>query len=187
MSHTNVAFNHDSSTISLGDLSSNGQYKLSPADLQRINDQPSVAEDLNVDNSSHALNDAKQKNDVSLEQKVPDVEIKPDNSNDDDNSYYSLKHLREGRHGKRDEDSSLSRRVKRFYKDQDELIDMYEHVHNQGQGNEEDNAEEKQKYQNTQRMSNILTKVSLVANIVRIIHFLINQIPIISYSSVYLY
>jgi hypothetical protein len=169
MSHTNTSFTNDSSTISLGDLSSNGQYKLSPTDLQRINDQPSVAGDLNLSHSSHAINDKKQENDLSLEQKVPDVEIKGDNS------YYSLKRLLEKRHGKLDEDAGLSRRVKRFYKDQDELIDMYERVHNQGQGNEEDNDEEKQKHQHTQRMSNILTKVSLAANIVRIIHFLINK------------
>jgi hypothetical protein len=165
MSHTNVSFTNDSSNISLGDLSANKQYKLSPTDLRRISNQPSVAGDLNLSNTSHA------ENDVSLDQKVPDVEIKGQKSYDDDDSYYSVKRLREKRRGKRNEDSGLSRRVKRFYKDQDELIDMYERVYNQGQGTDEDNAEEKQEHQNTQRMSNILTKVSLVANIVRIIHF----------------
>ena len=41
-----------------------------------------------------------------------------------------LKRLRERRRGERDEDSRLSRRVRRFYKDQDELIDVYERVYN---------------------------------------------------------
>jgi len=175
MSHTNTSFINDSSDLSLGDLSLNKQYKLSPTDLRRISIQPSVAGDLNLSNSSHAINDKVQEYDLSLEEKVPHVEIKRQNSYNDDNSYYSLKSLREKRRGERHEDAGLSRRVKRFYKDQDELIDIYERVYNQEQGNDDDNNEEKQKHQNTLRMSNILTKVSLAANIVRIIHFLINK------------
>ena len=101
----------------------------------------------------------------SLEQEVPSVEFKRSSSSDDD-SYYSLQRLRERRRGERDEDSGLSRRVKRFYKTQDELIDVYERVHNHGSGNEAANQSFEQKLEDDQKMASILTKVSLVANIV---------------------
>ncbi len=88
-------------------------------------------------------------------------------SSSDDDSYYSLKRLRERRRGKRDEDSGLSRRVKRFYKDQDELIDTYERMRSGGEGEDgENNIDAKAEHAKVQRMSNILTKVSLAANIV---------------------
>ena len=105
--------------------------------------------------------DVDRKHDASSEQHVPNTREKHENSTDD-HSYYSLKHLREIRRGERDEDSTLSRRVKRFYKDQDELIDAYDRVHNQVMGNEEENNA----YKKQQRIANILTKVSFVANMV---------------------
>ena len=107
-------------------------------------------------------------NHLTLEQHVPNVEIKTSStSSSDDDSYYSLKRFRERRRGERDEDEGLSRRVKRFYKSQDELIDVYERVHNQHSEHGEAllQAEEEQLKQ-IQRMSNIMTKVSLAVNIV---------------------
>ncbi|CAF4426209.1 unnamed protein product, partial [Adineta steineri] len=101
--------------------------------------------------------------DNPLEQPVSNKEEKQENPfNDNDDSYYSLKTFRERRRGERNEDSGLSRRIKRFYKDQDELIDVYEQVHNRGNGDDSANIA----HTRTQKISNILTKVSLVVNIV---------------------
>jgi hypothetical protein len=189
MSQLNIGFHPDSESVSLGDLPSDGQYKLSPESIPPTSDQSIVAQSLNLDKSPRTTNDKKYDNDLSSEQKVLDVEVKHGESFEDDDSYYSLKHFRDSRRGNRAEDSGLSRPIRRFYKDQDELIDVYERMHNHGKGNEESNAEEKQKYENTQRMSRILTKVSFVANVVCIIDFffvLINKISIISYCRVYL-
>jgi len=187
MYHTNASYDNDSDSISHDDLPSNKQHELSPENLRQTSDQSVSAQNLNLNNSARIMINEKHENDVSSEQKVPKMENIHGISFEGD-SYYSLKHLSDRRRGKRDEDSSLSRSVKQFYKDQDELIDLYERVYSQRQeGVEGSNTEEKQKYENTQRMSNILTKVSLVANIVRIIHYLIIKIKIIYYSSVYSY
>jgi hypothetical protein len=182
MHHTNISYHHDSDSVSLGDLPSHRQYTLSPGRI-RTTDQSTIDRNLNSEISPRITIDKK---DVAIEQKVPTIETKHENSSDDD-SYYSLKRLRERRRGERDEDSGLSRRVKRFYKDQDELIDIYERMHNEGQENEEgNNANEKEKYQKTQKMSSILTKVSLGANIVRqISFFLIHKIQILSFFRLY--
>jgi hypothetical protein len=188
MFHLNAAFRQDAESVSLDNFPSYSRYKLSPESVRRTSDQPIDTRSLNLDKSPRTTNDKKYDNDSS-EQKVRDVEVKHGEPFEDDNSYYSLKTFRERRRGNRAEDSGLSRPIRRFYKDQDELIDVYERMHNHGKGNEESNAEEKQKHENTQRMSRILTKVSFVANVVCIIDFffvLINKISIISYCRVYL-
>jgi hypothetical protein len=87
-----------------------------------------------------------------------------DNANStDDNSYFSLNCLLNKRHGQRNDDSYLSRRVREFYKEQDALIDDYERVYN-GR-----NEKLEKQAQNFKRQTKILTNVSLGVNIVSII------------------
>jgi len=81
----------------------------------------------------------------------------------EDASYYSLKHILDKRRGRRDDDSHLSRSVRAYYKDQDALIDDYERVYNGGSEKLDKELER------LKRHTNILTNVSLGANIVRII------------------
>ncbi len=177
MSHTNVAYHHDPDTVSFGSASPNRQYPSSPGYVRQINNQsiitsensPRTTIDKKYDdkNLPRTTTDKKNEDKNSLEQIVPNMVKKTENSSDDD-SYYSLKRLRERRRGKRDEDSGLSRRIRRFYKDQDELIDIYERVRIGEHGNNgDDNIDEKEIHARTQKMSSILTKVSLAANLVR--------------------
>lgn len=172
MAQANIAFQRDSDSVSIGDRRKSISTR-----------------SVSLENLSRAI-DKKREDDTSTEQKVPDVKIKSENNiyhDDDSDSYYSIKRLRERRRGEQDEDSNLSRRVKRFYKDQDELIDVYERMQNQAGENDDDmNSEEKQKRAKVQRMSNILTKVSLGVNIVCKSSFYYNQSNI-SMFSVYLY
>jgi len=174
MDHVNVAYKPDSDTVSLGDLPSDRRNTLSPgiipAYTQQISDHIIGGRHLSVHRLSPIAIDQKRQYDNSLEQQVPNIEDKHEDAAYDD-SYYSLKRFRERRRGERDEDSTLSRRVKRFYKDQDELIDVYERVHNQAAGNETENN----KHAKQQKIANILTKVSLVANLVRIVIYAFNQ------------
>jgi hypothetical protein len=171
MHHTNPSYDHNFDGISLGDLPSNREYVLSPGllpgQVKRTSDQPRYLDMYNVSRGSI---DKKSLKDDSPEQQVPTVDKKKESMSDDD-SYFSLKRLRERRRGQRVEDSGLSRRVKQFYKDQDELIDVYERVHLQGTGDGTENDLYKKNHENVQKMSLVLTKVSLAANIVCIIHF----------------
>ncbi len=174
MDHINVAYKPDSDAVSLGDLPSDRRYTSSPgiipAYTQQMSDHIIGGRHLSVHKLSTIAIDQKRQNDNSLEQQVPNIEDKHVDADYDD-SYYSLKRFRERRRGERDEDSTLSRRVKRFYKDQDELIDVYERVHNQAAGNETENN----KHAKQQKIANILTKVSLVANLVSIVIYVFNQ------------
>ena len=160
MSHTNVSYKTDSDTISLGDLPSQRQYKLSPGislgRIRRTSDYITSGQHFNVYHISPVDIGQQHRYDTSLERQESNT------SENNDNSYYSLQHLLERRRGERDEDSTLSRRVKRFYKDQDELIDEYERLQNQGMGNEEENNA----YKKQQKIVNILTKISLGVNAV---------------------
>lgn len=168
MHHTNISYHHDSDSVSIDDLPSDRQY-ISSSGRPRAIIPSIVVDNLNSDNSLRPITGKKLANDITSEQKVPTILKGHDNSSDDD-SYYSLKRLRARRRGERDEDSGLSRRVRRFYKDQDELIDAYERIYNRGEENEEGNnnsAHEKEKYEKTQKLSVLLTKVSLGVNIVR--------------------
>ncbi|CAF3151667.1 unnamed protein product [Rotaria sp. Silwood2] len=138
MHHTNVSYDHDPDTVSVNELPSNVQHVQSSESIQETNNHSTTDQSSNLDNLSSTATDVKQQNDISTGQNIVNTENQPTNSSDDD-SYYSLKHLRERRRGKRDEDSHLSKRVKRFYKHQDELIDVYERLYNQGLENHTEN------------------------------------------------
>ena len=169
MHHTNTSFEPDPDRVSVGHHS----LSLTPVDVRRISTQSTSPK------SPRSITDKKNDNDSLSERKVPNV---------GDISYYSIERLREGRRGKRDDNSTLSRRVRQFYEDQDELIADYERLHNGTQGDEnEANTIEKEKYRKTQRNSNILTKVSLGVNIVCRIYFslFIQRLISILFSSVY--
>ncbi len=148
MYSTNPSYDPDSND----GVASNEPYLSPPGSLRRMDGQSFYT----PENSPRVISD-KMHGTIDLVEK----------KSWDDDSYYSLKRFRDRRRGKRDEDSGLSRRVKRFYEDQDELIDIYARVHNRAQGNEDENTnEEKQIHERTQRMSSILTKVSFGVNIV---------------------
>jgi hypothetical protein len=168
MQQLNVAYKHDADAISLNEFPLDTQSTLPSGRIRRASEQPSVRRTVNLDDIPVVVITKKQKNDNSLEQFVPTIDNKhSDLSDEDDDSYYSLKHLRSRRHGVRDGDSKLSRRVKRFYKDQDELIDVYERVYNRGTPEGDDAIFEKQQ-QHTVKMASILAKVSFGANVVRV-------------------
>ena len=165
MYHTNASYRRDSDVVSLGSNSPNRPVALSPGRVRRINDH-SVS---SREHSPHLTTDRSMDIIDASEQKNPDG-IKTVENESDEDAYYSLKRLRERRRGERDEDSGLSRRVRRFYKDQDELIDLYERVNIAGQGNDDQHSnEQKAAHAKVQRLSNILTKVSLAVNIVSFI------------------
>jgi hypothetical protein len=147
MYHTNMSYNPDSHSLTVNDLPTLGR-------IRHSSDQSAI----------HRLSSV----DITLEQHVPNPEVASQHSSLDDNdSYYSLKRIREQRRGYRDEDSSLSHRVKRFYKRQDELIDTYERVHNQDGSNGSDILQaEQHALEQTQRIATILTRLSLAVNIV---------------------
>lgn len=157
MHHTNASYRDDADGVSLGNNSPNRPATISPGRVRRVND-PSVS---SREHSPHLTTEGKSK--------ISDEISKVENEEDED-AYYSLKHLREIRRGERDEDSGLSRRVRRFYKAQDELIDLYERMHLSAQGNDDQVTKEEQAaHAKTQKLSNILTKVSLAVNIVSFI------------------
>lgn len=159
MSHTNSSYDYQSDQNSHGEHSSNEEFNphlkcIQMPYVQCINGHQSL--DHISDSIVAANNHYQQPHDISNEQQLSNKE--------DENSYFSLKRLLNKRHGRCNEDSHLSRRVRDFYKDQDALIDDYERVyggHNEKLENE---------IQSLKRQTNILTKVSLGVNIVRIIH-----------------
>jgi hypothetical protein len=166
MQQSNFAYKHDADTGSSDEVPLNRQSPLSPGQIQRASDQADVRRCLNLLDKPISVINKKQQNDNSLGQYALTIGNKQNNLPDDD-SYYSLQRLLERRRGVRAEDSKLSRRVKQFYKDQDELIDVYEREYKRGSGDGDDELVEKQQ-QHIIKMTDILTKVSLVANIVRI-------------------
>jgi len=127
--------------------------------IQRISDQLNNIPISITDKNTHSS----RSHDASIEQQVSNNEDETNNLSDD-NSYFSLKCLLNKRHGRRDEDSHLSQRVRDFYKEQDALIDDYERVYS-GRNEKLD-----KQVQNLKRQTNILTNVSLGVNIVRIIN-----------------
>jgi len=149
MSHTNKFYDYQSDRSSL--------------DVQRISDQSQSHQHQNLDNVPVSIIDKNQSHEVCISQQVSNNEDE-NNNLPDDNSYFSLKRLLNKRHGRRDEDSHLSQRVRNFYKEQDALIDDYERVYS-GRNEKLD-----KQIQNLKRQTNILTKISLGVNIVRIIN-----------------
>jgi hypothetical protein len=164
MQQPNFTDKDDADAVSLDELLSDTKSALSSERIRRASDQANVGRDLNIDDITSAVINKKQQNNISLEQFVPTIDNKHSDLSDDD-SYYSLQRLLERRRGVRDEDSKLSRRVRQFYKDQDELIDVYERVYNRGTAEGDDDIVEKQQ-QHTVKMANIFTKVSFGANLV---------------------
>jgi hypothetical protein len=164
MSHTNSAYDHQSDKNSFDKHSSNS---LQMAHVQQINDQLNIHQHQSLDDIPVSIidnnNHHHESHDISIEQQVSNNEDENNNFSDD-NSYFSLKRLLNKRHGRRDEDSHLSQRVRKFYKEQDALIDDYERVYS-GRNEKLD-----RQAQNLKRQINILTKISLGANIVRIIN-----------------
>lgn len=156
MDHTNASFQPDVDRISFDRYS----MTLTPGHGRRVSQETA---------SSKSPRSVSNESKRSSTPKPTTVEVKLDNNHDYYNSdaYYSIERLRERRRGERDDNSLLSHRVRRFYKDQDELIADYERLQNRGQPEQStaDDAEKKQ-YEKTQKLSKILTKVSLAVNIV---------------------
>jgi hypothetical protein len=167
----NSSYDHQSDTISLQEDSPNRELVLSSncfqtERVQQVNDQANIHQHPNLDDTSVSIIDKNNHHhhrlhDVPIEQQVRNNED-VNNNFSDDNSYFSLKHLLNQRHGRRDEDSHLSQRVRNFYKEQDALIDDYQRVYS-GRNEKLD-----KQAQTLKRQTNILTKVSLAVNIVRI-------------------
>ena len=155
MDHTNVSFQPDVDRISFDRYS----MTLTPGHGRRVS--PETA-------SSRSPRSISSETKRSSTPKPATIEVKLDNNNDYYNSdaYYSIERLRERRRGERDDNSLLSHRVRRFYKDQDELIADYERLHNRGQPEQSTSDEaEKKQLEKTQKLSKIFTKVSLAVNV----------------------
>ena len=91
-----------------------------------------------------------------------EIHSEEEQTTSDDNGYYSLKRLQEQRHTENSNDPRLSRRVRGFYRDQNELIDGYERVQHESETNQIDDQQIR-----TLKLAKILTKVSLAVNVVR--------------------
>ncbi|CAF1448466.1 unnamed protein product [Rotaria sp. Silwood1] len=166
MSHTNVSYDHDLDTVTINELSSNEQHLQSSDSIQETNNHSTTDQSSNLDNLTLTTIDEKQQNVNNLSnQDVVYTENQHTNLFNDDDEYYSLKNICDKRRGKRDEDVDLPKRIKRFYKHQDALIDDYERLYSVGSENGTENDAYKEKIQKLKRMSNILTKVSLGVNI----------------------
>ena len=186
MAQTNVTYNDSSDEMSLSKCSSN-EEELSSSDLTKeIDIVLPNDKDTDLDNLSSKVTGQRYADDSLLQQKVMTIETEHASLANDD-PYYYLKHLRQSRRGKRDEDSALPKRVKRFYKKQDELINTYECTLIQQQENGIDNDTCKNQQERDKQKANILTRVSLGVNIVRMIRILFNKISIIYIASVYSY
>jgi hypothetical protein len=174
MSHTNIFYDCQSDRNPLDGHSSNKEFVLSSSCLQmphmeRISDQSKFQQHQNLDNVPVSIH---RSHEVCIGQQV--------SNNEDDSSYFSLKYLLNKRHGRRDEDSHLSQRVRNFYKEQDALIDDYERVY----GGRNDKLDKQ--VQNLKRHTNILTKISLGINIVRIICQLVLRIECVQRNYIFI-
>lgn len=161
MHQTNASYRSDSDGASLGNSSPSRLSRTSSGRVRPI-------QDLSI----HSMQNSPQ---ITTDRQVETINISEPISptvDKEEDEYYSLKRLQERRRGERDEDSALSRRVRRFYKKQDELIDIYERANMTVQGGDNPNANaEKIAHEKTLKLSNIFAKVSLAVNIVRIISF----------------
>ncbi|CAF1927630.1 unnamed protein product [Rotaria magnacalcarata] len=164
MNHTNESYDHESDRTSVARIPSNEPDIPSPKFTPQTSSASANAGSLTPNSVSFSTIDINQQNEIIS---VPDDTLTENKQVPlaDGEYYYSLKHLQEGRRGQRDEDSKLPQCVKRFYKNQDELIDVYKRMNDAGTGNEAERDAYQQKKDKEQRMSKILTNVSLVANI----------------------
>jgi magnesium-transporting ATPase (P-type) len=78
----------------------------------------------------------------------------------------SLKSILRQRQGTRQEESRLSERVKRFYQNQDELIDDYERVEKQANNDQEEQEKNDHLKRKTTKIIYILSRASFALNIV---------------------
>ncbi|CAF4339391.1 unnamed protein product, partial [Rotaria magnacalcarata] len=164
MHHTNESYDHESERISTDRISSNETNEPSPKSTPQLGRASTHDETLKPTGLSFSAADKNQQDDITSVSDDVHTENQVASSSDED-PYYSLKHLQERRRGKRDEDSELPRRVKRFYKNQDELIDVFKRLHGSGTEHEAENDAYRAEKEKDKRISKILTKVSLGINL----------------------
>ena len=80
----------------------------------------------------------------------------------------SLKHILRQRQGTRQQESGLSERVKRFYQNQDELINDYERAEKRANNDQEEQEKNDILNKKTKKMTDILSRASFAVNIVSI-------------------
>jgi hypothetical protein len=78
----------------------------------------------------------------------------------------SLKHILRQRQGIRQQEPVLSERVKRFYQNQDDLIDGYERVEKRANNDQEEQEKNDDLNKKTKKMTYILSRASFAVNIV---------------------
>ena len=78
-----------------------------------------------------------------------------------------MKNILRQRQGIRREDSNLSERVKRFYQEQDDLINGYKQVEKRANNSDEEREKNDDLHTKSKRMTVILSRLSLAVNIVR--------------------
>ncbi|CAF3639359.1 unnamed protein product [Rotaria socialis] len=164
MHHTNESYDHKSDRTSVDRISPNEKNEPSPKSTPQSSRASTHGKTLKPTGLSFSTVDKNQQNDVTSLSNDVHTKNQVASSSDED-PYYSLKHLQERRRGKRDEDSELPRRVKRFYKNQDELIDVFERLHGSGTEHGAENDVYRAEKEKDKRISKILTKVSLGVNL----------------------
>lgn len=78
----------------------------------------------------------------------------------------SLKHVLRQRQSSRPQVPGPSERVKRFYQNQDDLIDEYERIEKRANNDPEEQNKDENLNRKTKRMTSIMSRVSLAVNIV---------------------
>ncbi|CAF3297727.1 unnamed protein product [Rotaria socialis] len=164
MHHTNESYDHKSDRTSVDRISPNEKNEPSPKSTPQSSRASTHGETLKPTGLSFSAVDKNHQDDVTSLSNDVHTKNQVASSSDED-PYYSLKHLQERRRGKRDEDSELPRRVKRFYKNQDELIDVFERLHGSGTEHGAENDVYRAEKEKDKRISKILTKVSLGVNL----------------------
>lgn len=165
MHHVNESYDHESDRISVDQSPSSRQKTPSPKVVKQVNSTSIDNESLKSNHESYPTVATIEPTIISTDQTQDTTDNQIENPLNTD-PYYSLKYLQERRRGKRDEDAKLPRRVKKFYKYQDELIDVYQRLHSSGPENESGNDAYKESKQKELKISKILTQVSLGVNMV---------------------
>lgn len=79
-----------------------------------------------------------------------------------------MKYILRQRQGARQQESELSQRVKRFYQNQDDLINDYERTEKRASNDQEEQEKNDNLNEKTKKMTNILSRASFAVNIVSI-------------------
>ena len=82
-----------------------------------------------------------------------------------------MKDILRQRQNARQQSSAVSERVRRYYQDQDELIDGYERAEKRANNDQDEQEKQEATAQRNQKMTNILARASLGVNIVRSLLF----------------